>query len=99
MGGRQMDLDRQLDSRGRPFAESKDLGAGQTVTVIARWLLIVVGIGITLWSPLDSQLGTMKISIFVLLGLAVANFYLHAQLLMGKPIRPWLLYGASAVDL
>jgi hypothetical protein len=33
-------------------ATREDLGAGQIVVVIARWLLIATGFAITLWSPI-----------------------------------------------
>jgi hypothetical protein len=92
-------MDPNLPIDAEVSRDAQDLGAGQTVTVMARWILIAVGLLITLWSPPASTLVEMKISLFVLLGLAVANFFLHAQLLMARPIRPPLLYAASAIDL
>jgi len=76
-----------------------DVSAGQIVIVIARWLLVLAGLGLTLWHPLESDLDRVRITILVLLALAVGNFYLHAQSLIGRAVRPPLLYAASAADI
>jgi hypothetical protein len=76
-----------------------DLTAGQIVIVFARWVLIATGLAITLWSPAEPDLSKIKISLLVLLGLAVANFYLHSHILMQHPVRKRLVYGASALDV
>ena len=76
-----------------------DLSSGQVVSIIARWLLIATGLVITLWKPAPQDLTQVKVSLFVLLALAVGNFFLHAQLLMHRPMPGKLVYSASAVDL
>ncbi len=78
---------------------SKDFSSGQIVILIARWLLIGAGFLITLWSPEEKYLDPIKITLIFLFGLAVANFYLHAQLLMKRPVRALIVYAASAVDI
>ncbi|MGI8552864.1 MAG: hypothetical protein ACR2PL_19065 [Dehalococcoidia bacterium] len=76
-----------------------DLANGQIVIVVARWLLILSGLGISLWSPLQSDLDKVRISLFVLLALAAGNFYLHAQILMRHPVGPLIVYAASIADI
>jgi hypothetical protein len=102
MAAETLDHIRELDSTpNTPRDESRtdDLSNGQIVTIIARWLLIATGLVITLWSPAPHDLTQVKISLFVLLGLAVGNFFLHAQLLMKRPMPSSLVYCASALDL
>jgi hypothetical protein len=72
---------------------------GQVVIVAARWVLILTALAITLWSPAPDDLNRLRLSLLVLLGLAVGNFYLHAHLLMRRPVDEWLVYAASAADL
>jgi hypothetical protein len=72
---------------------------GQLVIVAARWVLILTALAITLWSPAPGDLNRLRLSLLVLLGLAVGNFYLHAHLLMRRPVDEWLVYAASAADL
>src|SRR5919202_1983654 len=43
--------------------------------------------------------GELRVQIFVILVLAVANFYLHAQVLRRRPILDTVAYGASAADV
>jgi len=76
-----------------------DLAGGQIVIVIARWLLVLAGLGLTLWHPMESDLDRVRITILVLLALAVSNFYLHARSLIGRAVRAPLLYAASAADI
>src|ERR1700726_3911256 len=76
-----------------------DRSGGQTVIVIARWLLVLAGLGLTLWHPAPSDLGRVRVTVLVLLGLAVGNFYLQTQALIGRPVRAPLLYTASFVDI
>jgi hypothetical protein len=76
-----------------------DRARGQLVIVAARWVLILTALAITLWSPAAGDLNRLRLSLAVLLILAVGNFYLHAHLLMGRPVDEWLVYAASAADL
>lgn len=78
---------------------TEDLSAGQGVILSARWILIVTALIITLWSPLDQDTDKIKVSLVVLLGLAVGNFFLHAQVLMRRPVTASIVYGATAVDI
>jgi hypothetical protein len=70
---------------------------GQGVIVIARWLLVASGLVLAVWSP--AAIGPMRLQIFVLLLIAVANFFLHAQLLRRNRLVDRVAYVASAVDL
>ncbi|HET7769415.1 MAG TPA: hypothetical protein VFN74_11625 [Chloroflexota bacterium] len=74
-----------------------DIAYGQIVVITARWVLIAAGIVLALWSPGNAT--ELRIQIAVLLSLAVANFYLHAQLLTRKPVVDLVAYGTSAADI
>lgn len=77
--------------------ESTDLAFGQIVVVTARWILVTAGLVLALWLP--DRLEQLRITIVVILLLAVANFYLHAQLLRRRPAVDVIAYAASAADL
>ena len=77
--------------------DEEDLANGQQVVIAARWVLVAAGLMLALWNPAD--LVDLRIQIMVILGLAVANFYLHAQLLMRKPVLTPIAYAASATDI
>src|SRR5579883_3272318 len=66
--------------RGRAGEEELAAG-GQLVVLAARWLLILFGLAITLWSPVQADLDKVRVSLFVLLGLAIGNFFLNARAL------------------
>jgi hypothetical protein len=76
---------------------SEDLRSGQDVAIAARWILVAAGLMLALWSPTD--LADLRVHIVVILGLAVANFYLHTQILMRKPVLAPVVYAASAADI
>ena len=79
-------------------AKADDLGQGQIVIVTARWILVLSALLIALWSP--GKIGELRLEIVVIILLAVANFYLHAQLLMRRTtLDQWVVYGASLGDL
>src|SRR5487761_1482826 len=88
---------RQTTTSAKPSLA--DPAGGQIVIVIARWLLVVSGLAIPLWRSPQSDLNAIRIGLFVLLALAVANFYLHMQILMKRPVIESLLYAASAADI
>ena len=67
------------------------------VIIAARWVLVATGLMLALWSPADVV--DLRIQIVVILGLAGANFYLHTQVLMGRPTLAPVAYAASAADL
>ncbi len=76
---------------------SEDLRSGQDVVIAARWILVAAGLMLALWSP--TSLADLRVHIVVILALAVANFYLHSQVLMRKPVLAPVAYAASAVDI
>lgn len=76
-----------------------ELTDGQTVIIAARWLLIVVALLITLWNPAQSDLDKVRVTVFVLLALAAANFFLQAQILMHRRVDPVVTLAASAADI
>ena len=41
----------------------------------------------------------LKLALIFLFGLSGANFYLHSQLLMMRPVRESLVYASSAIDI
>jgi hypothetical protein len=82
----------------RPAAvASEDLRYGQVVIVTARWVLIASGLIIALWSP--GPVAELRIQIATTLVLAAVNFYLHAQLLVKRPVLDEVVYAASIGDL
>jgi hypothetical protein len=89
----------QKNSSGAIFGttSSVDLAHGQIVIVAARWILVIVGLALALWAP--DAIGQLRVQILVLLALAVANFYLHAQVLMRRPAIDMVTYAASAADI
>jgi hypothetical protein len=70
---------------------------GQSVIVTARWILVVSAFILALWNP--GPMGELRIQVLFILLLAVANFYLQAQILMKKPANSSVVYFASAADL
>ena len=77
--------------------DPEDLMYGQSVIVSARWILVVSGLFLALWNP--GPMSELRVQILFILLLAVANFYLQAQLLMQKPANSGVVYFASAADL
>lgn len=76
---------------------SKDFIYGQVVIVFARWLLVLAGLLVALWNP--GPLSELRVQIAVVLGVAVANFYLHAQLLRRRPTLNIVAQAASIGDI
>ena len=74
-----------------------ELAAGQTVILTARWILVLAGLLLTLLAP--GALGILRFQLMVLLGLAVINFYLCAQVLTHQPTLKEVIYAASFADL
>ena len=74
-----------------------DLAQGQSVIVIARWVLAVAGIFLILLDP--GPINIVRFQIMIILALAVSNFYLSAQILMKKRTLESVIYGASLADL
>ncbi len=82
-----------------PREPAGGVASGQIVVIGARWVLILTALALALWSPAPSELNWLRLSLLVLLALAVGNFYLHAQLLMRRPVAEPVVYAASAADL
>lgn len=83
--------------RHEPDQTSDDLAHGQIVIVTARWILVVLGLLLSLYRATD--LFALQVSIGVILTLAVANFFLTARILRRLPVQPELVYAASAADI
>ena len=77
--------------------KSIDLVNGQGVIIMARWILVTSGLLLALWNPM--QMDDLRVQIVLILGLAVGNFFLHAQMVSGKAINPAIVYAASAADM
>lgn len=85
-------------SQSKPLSSYlDDLAQGQSVIVIARWVLAVAGIFLILLDP--GHINIVRFQIMIILGLAVSNFYLSAQILMKKRTLESVIYGASLADL
>jgi hypothetical protein len=73
------------------------------VIIAARWMLVGAGLLLALWNPEaltnPDAMGDLRIQVTLILGLAVANFFLHAQVLMRKPVLAPVAYAASAADI
>lgn len=76
---------------------SEDLAYGQSVLVWARWILIGTGLLLSFWSPKD--LPTLQVQLAAIITLAFGNFYLHVQLLRGRPAIDNVVYAASLADI
>src|SRR5205085_11412245 len=78
-------------------AVPSELARGQLIIVLARWLLVLAGLIVALWSP--QRLLELQIEVGVLLLVAIANFHLHAQLAQRKPTLKLVAQAASIGDL
>lgn len=76
---------------------SDDLAHGQIVIVTFRWLMAAAGFAFAMWNP--GPVAELRVQILVIFALTVANFYLHAQILMGRPSLDLVVYAASAADI
>ena len=85
-------------SRPTRAEAQSDLDHGQVVIVTARWILIAAGLFLAIVYP-PANVAELRLQIAVILVLAVANFFLHAQLLKGRPITRDTAYAASGIDL
>jgi hypothetical protein len=88
-------------STKRLFSPSKEslqeLADGQLVVIAARWILVASGILLAIWNP--APIGELRVQIVLLLAIAVANFFLHANVLRRKETLQAVAYAASAADL
>jgi esterase/lipase superfamily enzyme len=75
----------------------EDLLFGQPVIVTARWIFVVSGLILAIWNA--ETIDLLRLQLIVIFLLAIENFYVHAQLLTGKPVRSHVIYVSSAADL
>ena len=78
-------------------AEQEDLFFGQSVTLWARWSVIVAGIVLVLWTSTDVALLTQTMPFFLVL--MAVNFFLHGRYVTGSPLNRVAVTVASVVDL
>ena len=70
---------------------------GLILIITARWVLVLVGLVLTLYRAED--LFEMELSILVILGLAVGNFFLHVSTVTARPIQRYYIYAATVGDV
>lgn len=75
-----------------------DMKSGLPMIIYARWVLVITGFGLTIWNP-PENLFEIQISVLILIGLAVGNFFLQVEVNRERPIRTWIVYAASVVDI
>lgn len=89
---------RGVEPPGWPLSAAKDdMAYGQIVIVTARWIFIFAGFLLTLWNP--GELWKVQTVLGLVLLLAAANFYLHSQLLMHRPLVQQAAYLTSLADM
>lgn len=76
---------------------SGDLIYGQMVLILGRWIFVGAGMLLALLNP--DALGELRVQIGLILTLAVANFFLHAQVLRKQMMPSFVPHLASAVDI
>jgi hypothetical protein len=82
----------------KPTRARADLDHGQVVIIMARWLLIAVGLFLLIVKP-TSHVAELRLQIALILMLGLVNFFLHAQMLKRRPVPETVAYAASAFDL
>lgn len=86
--------------RGDSSSEvSEDLSGGQIVIITARWVLILAGLVFALAPPFPDNLAQLEVNVVVIIVLAMANFFLHMQVLGKRPTLDTVVYASSAVDI
>jgi len=75
------------------------LAEGQMVIIVARWILVLSGLFLTLCDTQSVPINTIRFEIMVILLLAVSNFYLVAQVLTKRPTLDAVIYGMGIADL
>ena len=86
-----------LITTGFKRTESVDMSLGLPVIVAARWVLVVSGIAFALWNAND--LVELRVSVLLVIALAIANFFLHIEVTKKRPVDQRIVYGLSAADL
>jgi len=85
-----------MRSSSRPGG-AEDLALGQGVIVAARWVLVASGLVLAVVAPPSAS--TLRTQVVLILGLAVCNFALQAQLMRRRRTLAVLAYAASAADM
>lgn len=82
-------------------AEKDDLIYGQGVIINARWIMVGAGLLLVFWRSLlgSASLGEVRISLLLLIGLAVMNFFLYTEVFRKRRSLASVVYLASVVDL
>ncbi|MDP6666533.1 MAG: hypothetical protein QF357_03945 [Dehalococcoidia bacterium] len=75
----------------------EDIKSGLPVIIYARWVLVITGLALTLWN--SGSFIEAQVSVAIILGLAVGNFFLQVEVNRERPIPTWIVYAASAVDI
>ena len=78
-------------------APMDDLEQGHSVIIAARWLLVAAGLLFVLYRPQSTA--EITVGVLAVLGIAVANFWLHTRPLTNQPVEPHWAYLASVADL
>jgi hypothetical protein len=76
---------------------NEDIKAGLPVIIYARWILVIAGLGLTLWN--STSFVEAQVSVLIVLALAVGNFFLQVEVNRKRAIPLWIVYGASAIDI
>jgi len=84
-------------SHGSSSGISDDLRYGQIVIVAARWMLVLSAFVLLLYR--SDKINELVFGVVGLLGIAVANFWLHTKILRKQCVEPEWVYLASAADI
>ena len=76
---------------------SDDLRYGQIVIVAARWMLVLSAFVLLLYR--SDKINELVFGVVGLLGIAVANFWLHTKILRKQCVEPEWVYLASGADI
>jgi hypothetical protein len=78
-----------------------DLIYGQGVIINARWIMIGAGLLLVFWRSLSklASLMEVRVSLVLLIGLAVMNFFLYTEVFRKRRTVATVVYLASVVDL
>lgn len=71
--------------------------AGQKVIVGARWLLVIAGSCLAFWAPASA--GQLRAQLFIVMAVAVSNFWLHTHVLRERAINGAVLLLVTGADL
>jgi hypothetical protein len=75
------------------------LAEGQVLIIAARWVLIVLGLFLTLLDTRSVSFNTTRFEVMVILLLALSNFYLVSQVLTKQKTLRFVVYGAGLFDI